>query len=188
MIGSLGIPERRVSPILAIGLAILGFVMLGAARKGSMAAHGATAPGILRAIALAGSMSGPDAPAGRAPLCCDEPTRFGIAMTFVRAMIGMGVGAWVAAPLHWPAASGTHTAGVIFGFGGTALIAASLHVLQRLSHTPRGFRHALVRADRLQSVLRLVGVGSAVGGLVAAFAFALSLLSIPMLRPSGGRR
>ena len=46
----------------------------------------------------------------------------------------------------------------------------------------------LVRADRLQSVLRLVGVGSAVGGLVAAFAFALSLLSIPMLRPSGGRR
>ena len=26
MIGSLGIPERRVSPILAIGLAILGFV------------------------------------------------------------------------------------------------------------------------------------------------------------------
>ena len=36
-----------------------------------------------RAIALAGSMSGPDAPAGQARLCCDEPTRFGIAMTFV---------------------------------------------------------------------------------------------------------
>jgi len=61
------------------------------------------------------------------------------------AVVGMFFGVWVAALLAWPdltfdaawASFGrirpVHTSGVIFGFGGNALIATSLHVLQRTS-------------------------------------------------------
>ena len=63
----------------------------------------------------------------------------------VWAVFGMFVGVWVAWLLAWPdltfdaawASFGrlrpVHTTGVIFGFGGNALIATSFHVLQRTS-------------------------------------------------------
>ena len=43
MIASLSIPERQVGLMLTIGVAILGLVMLGAAKEGPMAVHGAMA-------------------------------------------------------------------------------------------------------------------------------------------------
>src|SRR3546814_5508685 len=61
------------------------------------------------------------------------------------AVVAMATGVWVAALLAWPdltfdaawASFGrlrpVHTTGVIFGFGGNALIATSFHVLQRTS-------------------------------------------------------
>ena len=61
------------------------------------------------------------------------------------AVFGMFIGVWVAAQLAWPdltfdaawASFGrlrpAHTTGVIFGFGGNALIATSFHVVQRTS-------------------------------------------------------
>jgi len=73
----------------------------------------------------------------------DAPTRFGIAMTLIWAIVGMGAGVWVAALMYWPEATPAwpatsygrlrpvHTSSVIFGFGGNALIATSFHVLQR---------------------------------------------------------
>ena len=74
----------------------------------------------------------------------DDPTRFGIVLTMAWAVFGMFFGVWVAALLAWPeltfvdqawASFGrlrpVHTTGIIFGFGGNALIATSLHVLQR---------------------------------------------------------
>ncbi|MBN8553032.1 MAG: cytochrome-c oxidase, cbb3-type subunit I [Caulobacterales bacterium] len=76
----------------------------------------------------------------------DDPTRVGIVLAMIWAVIGMFVGVWVAALLAWPeltfvdqawASFGrlrpVHTSGVIFGFGGNALIATSFHVLQRTS-------------------------------------------------------
>src|SRR5699024_10454722 len=66
-------------------------------------------------------------------------------MTLIWAIIGMAIGVWAAALLYWPEATPavpwtswgrirpTHTAGIIFGFGGNALIATSYHVLQRTS-------------------------------------------------------
>ena len=57
------------------------------------------------------------------------------------------MGVWVAAQLAWPDLAfdaawstfgrmrPTHTTGVIFGFGGNALIATSFHVVQRTSRT-----------------------------------------------------
>ncbi|GGJ40294.1 cytochrome-c oxidase, cbb3-type subunit I [Neoroseomonas lacus] len=147
MIASLSINERQVGLMLTIGVAILGLIMLGAAKEGPMAVHGAMALalGIVLAFSLVGSLFDPDAPGGRAARYYDEPTRFGLMLTLIWGVVAMSVGVWVAALLYWPEATPlwpatsfgrlrpVHTTGVIFGFGGNALIATSLHVLQRTS-------------------------------------------------------
>ncbi len=75
----------------------------------------------------------------------DDPTRVGVLLSLVWGVVGMGMGVWVAALLAWPdlrfegawSSFGRlrpiHTAGVIFGFGGNALIATSFHIMQRTS-------------------------------------------------------
>jgi len=75
----------------------------------------------------------------------DDPTKFGIIIAMLWAILGMFVGDWVAWLLAYPdmtfdaawASFGrlrpVHTTGVIFGFGGNALIATSFHVVQRTS-------------------------------------------------------
>jgi cytochrome c oxidase cbb3-type subunit 1 len=75
----------------------------------------------------------------------DDPTKVGIALTMAWAVFGMFFGVWVASLLAWPDLTfdqawssfgrmrPVHTTGVIFGFGGNALIATSFHVLQRTS-------------------------------------------------------
>ncbi|WP_217639929.1 cbb3-type cytochrome c oxidase subunit I [Palleronia marisminoris] len=76
----------------------------------------------------------------------DDPIKVGIILAMVWTLVRMLFGLWVAYPLAWPdptfdapwASFGrlrpAHTPGVIFGFGGTALIATSFHVMQ---HTGR---------------------------------------------------
>ena len=66
--------------------------------------------------------------------------------SIVWGIIGMGVGALIAAQLYWPALNfdtawlsfgrlrPIHTNGVIFAFGGSALFATSLYVVQRTCH------------------------------------------------------
>lgn len=73
----------------------------------------------------------------------DDPTKVGIFLAMAWAMVGMFMGVWVATLLAFPdltfdAAWSSfgrlrpiHTTGVIFGFGGNALIATSFHVMQR---------------------------------------------------------
>ena len=75
----------------------------------------------------------------------DEPSKWGILIAMVWAVVGMFVGDWVAWLLVNPdltfdaawASFGrlrpVHTSGVIFGFGGNALIATSFYVMQRTS-------------------------------------------------------
>jgi cytochrome c oxidase cbb3-type subunit 1 len=79
----------------------------------------------------------------RATTYYDDPTKVGIILSLCWAVIAMGMGVWVAAQLAWPdlrfdAAWSSfgrirpvHTSGVIFGFGGNALIATSFHIMQR---------------------------------------------------------
>ena len=67
-------------------------------------------------------------------------------MAVVWGVVGMAVGVFIAAQLAWPALNfdlpwtsfgrlrPLHTNGVIFGFGGTALIGTSLYVVQRTCH------------------------------------------------------
>jgi cytochrome c oxidase cbb3-type subunit 1 len=75
----------------------------------------------------------------------DDPIKVGLVLALVWAVIGMIVGDWVAWLLVFPEATfdagwasfgrlrPVHTSGVIFGFGGNALIATSFHVMQRTS-------------------------------------------------------
>ncbi len=107
MIQTLTLSERRNGALLAAGLAVLGLVMAAAAREGAMAVHGgmALALGLWLALALGGALNDPQAPADRLARYYDEPTKFGIYMTLVWAVIGMGVGVWVAALLYWPEAT-----------------------------------------------------------------------------------
>jgi cytochrome c oxidase cbb3-type subunit 1 len=77
----------------------------------------------------------------------DDPIKVGIVLSMAWAVFGMFMGVWIAAQLAWPDLAfdaawstfgrlrPTHTTGVIFGFGGNALIATSFHVVQRTSRT-----------------------------------------------------
>jgi cytochrome c oxidase cbb3-type subunit 1 len=74
--------------------------------------------------------------------------RFGVIMTVFWGCVGFFMGVWVASQLAWPALNfdlpwttfgrlrPVHTSAVIFAFGGTALIATSLYVVQRTCGTP----------------------------------------------------
>ena len=78
----------------------------------------------------------------------DAPIKVGVGLTMAWAIFGMFVGVWVAAQLAWPDLTfhqawssfgrlrPAHTTGVIFGFGGNALITTSYHVVQRTSRAP----------------------------------------------------
>ncbi len=75
----------------------------------------------------------------------DDPTKFGVVVAMIWLVFATFVGDWVAWLLVFPEATfdagwssfgrlrPVHTTGVIFGFGGNALIATSFHVLQRTS-------------------------------------------------------
>ena len=77
----------------------------------------------------------------------DDPVKVGIVLAMIWAVFGMSVGVWLASELAWPALNfetawlsfgrlrPVHTTGVIFGFGGNALIATSFHVMQRTTRT-----------------------------------------------------
>ncbi|MEZ5762721.1 MAG: cytochrome-c oxidase, cbb3-type subunit I [Paracoccaceae bacterium] len=148
MTATLTLSERRIGIGLSTALTLLGLAMAAAARQGPMAVHGAMALalGLALVLLLGGALydhpePGPD----RLRRYYDAPTRFGIGIALIWAVIGMGVGVWVAALMYWPEATPpwpwtsygrlrpVHTSGVIFGFGGNALIATSFWVLQRTS-------------------------------------------------------
>lgn len=146
MTDSLTLEERRIALCLSVAFAFLGLIMAAAAQRGVMALHGgmAIAVGLALAFIVGGSMYSNIEP-GRDRLThyYDAPIKFGIIMTLVWAVVGMGVGVWLAALMFWPEATPlwpatsygrlrpVHTSGVIFGFGGNALIATSFYVLQR---------------------------------------------------------
>ncbi|WP_035026240.1 cytochrome-c oxidase, cbb3-type subunit I [Gemmobacter nectariphilus] len=140
--------ERQAGIGLALALTAMGLVMAATSRHGVMAIHGAMAMalGLALVFKLGGALYDyPEPASDRHNRYYDAPTRFGIAMTLIWSVIGMGVGVWVAALMYWPDATPpwgwtsygrlrpVHTSGVIFGFGGNALIATSFYVVQRTS-------------------------------------------------------
>ncbi|MGE0279154.1 MAG: cytochrome-c oxidase, cbb3-type subunit I [Rhizobiaceae bacterium] len=147
MISSLTVNERQVA-LLTLGLlAIAGLAMAVGGRGEPLGVHGfiVMASAICLAFPMLARLLDPEPLASRLQEYYDDPTRVGIVLTMIWAVVGMAAGVWVAALLAWPdltfdaawASFGrlrpVHTSGVIFGFGGNALIATSFHVLQRTS-------------------------------------------------------
>lgn len=147
MVAGLTHDERRLCLLLLtlIGLGALLLAVPG--RWDPIGVHGLMV--ILLCLSAAAyilpRLSLPEPSENRATSYYDDPIKVGIALTMAWAIFGMFVGVWVAAQLAWPALNfdmawssfgrlrPAHTTGVIFGFGGNALIATSFHVVQRTS-------------------------------------------------------
>ncbi len=139
---------ERTNAMLITGIgALVGLAMAVAGRGDGFGAHGwvVLAFCALLFFIVAGALEAPEPVEDRASAYYDDPTRVGILLALVWAVVGMGMGVWVASLLAWPdlrfdAAWSSfgrlrpvHTSGVIFGFGGNALIATSFHIMQRTS-------------------------------------------------------
>jgi len=145
MIADLTRAERLRAMIILGGLGIVGLAMAIAGRHDPLGIHGwiILAAGLGGFIAVMRGKDAPEPSDERLNEYYDAPTRVGLILTLLWAVVGMAAGFWVAALLAWPeltfdaawASFGrlrpVHTSGVIFGFGGNALIATSFHVLQR---------------------------------------------------------
>lgn len=147
MISGLTASERRIALTITIAVLFGGLLMAAAGHGDPMGMQGwvvilfAAPIGFL----LMQGLDAPEPPEDRFESYYDDPTRAGILISMVWAVIGMAVGLWVASMLAWPnlrfdaawssfgRVRPVHTSGVIFGFGGNALIATSFHVMQRTS-------------------------------------------------------
>jgi cytochrome c oxidase cbb3-type subunit 1 len=145
---------KRLSPaelvgaiFISLGVLLAGIVMAVAGGADPLGIHGvmiALYAGALLLVLFSAS-TGPEPVEEPYPSYYDDPIKVGIVLAMVWAVFGMFMGVWVAAQLAWPDLAfdaawssfgrlrPTHTSGVIFGFGGNALIATSFHVVQRTS-------------------------------------------------------
>ncbi|MCM8730396.1 cytochrome-c oxidase, cbb3-type subunit I [Hephaestia sp. GCM10023244] len=149
MISKLTIGERERGLAILVVLVLVGLAMAvaGAMRSDPMQIHGfivlAYSLGFL--CVLWNGYFAPEPSESRHESYYDDPSKFGVVVAMVWAVFAMFVGDWVAWLLAFPdltfdAAWSTfgrlrpaHTTGIIFGFGGNALIATSFHVMQRTS-------------------------------------------------------
>lgn len=147
MIAQLTKSERQNALVLFLLLAVGGLAMAVVGHDDPLGVHGA----IVMIAALAGIFLvisryyDPEPSLDRLERYYDDPTKVGIVLAMVWAVVGMFVGDWVAWQLAYPDLTfdaawssfgrlrPVHTSGVIFGFGGNALIATSFYVLQRTS-------------------------------------------------------
>ncbi|MBP1883189.1 cytochrome c oxidase cbb3-type subunit 1 [Ensifer mexicanus] len=147
MIRQLTSGERRSAASILVALAIIGLAMAAAGRADTLGVHGAIVflYSLVLLFFILSVIFEPEPEPSRLSQYYDDPSKVGIVLTMIWAIFGMGVGVWVAAQLAWPELAfdaawssfgrlrPAHTTGVIFGFGGNALIATSFHVLQRTS-------------------------------------------------------
>jgi len=147
MVSQLTVSERQLALVILGLLAICGLAMAAGGRGDPMGVQGFVV--LIYAVGFAfvvmAGLYAPEPDEGRLARYYDDPTKFGIVLTMIWAVIGMGFGVWVSSLLAWPNLTfdaawssfgrirPVHTSGVIFGFGGNALIATSFHVLQRTS-------------------------------------------------------
>jgi cytochrome c oxidase cbb3-type subunit 1 len=147
MVSALTLNERQIALMLSLLLAFCGLLLAALGRHDPLEAHGL----IIFLFGLAGAAvvirGYYDAQPGveRLSSYYDDPIKVGVVIAMAWAVFAMFVGVWVAALLAYPeltfdaawASFGrlrpVHTTGVIFGFGGNALIATSFHVMQRTS-------------------------------------------------------
>ncbi|MEI7872176.1 MAG: cytochrome-c oxidase, cbb3-type subunit I [Alphaproteobacteria bacterium] len=147
MIEQLTKNERQLAIVILLAITIWGMAFAGAGQGDPLGAHGflIMAAGIAGIFWVISGYFSPEPPADRSDSYYDDPSRAGILFAMAWAVAGMFVGVWIALLLAYPdftfdaawASFGrlrpVHTSGVIFGFGGNALIATSFYVMQRTS-------------------------------------------------------
>ena len=147
MISQLTLTERKQGLVILLLLALVGLLILIVGRADVIAVHGFIIILFCACIAypLFRSLNRPEPNNERFESYYDDPTKVGILISISWGVIGMAVGDWIAWLMAYPdltfdaawASYGrlrpVHTSGVIFGFGGNALIATSFHVVQRTS-------------------------------------------------------
>lgn len=145
MVAQLTQNERFLGLIILIALGCLGLVMAAVGQHDPIGIHGwlVVVCSVVMIFVLANGYFAPEPSEARLAHYYDDPSKVGVVLAMIWAVIGMLVGDWVAWLLVYPeltfdagwASFGrlrpVHTSGVIFGFGGNALIATSFHVLQR---------------------------------------------------------
>jgi len=147
MMSNLTSPERARAMLITGAGVLIGLTMAVLGRNDPMGAHGWIVLlfcGVLFFI-VADKLYDAEPVEDRSISYYDDPTKVGILLALFWAVVAMGMGVWVASQLAWPdlrfdAAWSSfgrirpvHTSGVIFGFGGNALIATSYHIMQRTS-------------------------------------------------------
>jgi cytochrome c oxidase cbb3-type subunit 1 len=145
MIAQLTGAERRAAMTIFGLIALAGLIMAAVGRHDALGVHGfiVLAFGGALFLLVGRSIYEPEPSPARFASYYDDPTKVGVILALAWAIVGMAMGVWVAAQLAWPelrfdgawSSFGrlrpVHTSGVIFGFGGNALIATSFHVMQR---------------------------------------------------------
>lgn len=147
MISRLTASERRTGLVIVLIGCIVGLAMAALGGHDPMGAQGfivLACFGVLFII-LGSGLYAPEPDPTIFEGYYDDPTKVGVILAMIWAVIGMFMGVWVAWLLAFPDATidaawasfgrirPVHTSGVIFGFGGNALIATSFHVMQRTS-------------------------------------------------------
>ena len=147
MVSTLTSTERQIAIAISTLVSISGIALAAAGRHDPLEIHGfiILVAGLLCAVAVIHSYYESEPKPDRLLSYYDPPIKAGIAVSMAWAVFAMFIGVWVALLLAWPeltfdqpwASFGrlrpVHTTGVIFGFGGNALIATSFHVMQRTS-------------------------------------------------------
>ncbi len=147
MVGQLTVNERKLAFLILILIAVVGLAMAITGADKLFVVHGLiiflSALGTIFLVISGYFLPPPDIE--NVKHYYDDPTRAGIIIAMVWAVFAMFIGDWVAWLLAFPemtfdaawASFGrlrpVHTTGIIFGFGGNALIATSFHVVQRTS-------------------------------------------------------
>ncbi|MGE0774355.1 MAG: cytochrome-c oxidase, cbb3-type subunit I [Sphingomonadaceae bacterium] len=149
MVSGLTVSERQWSMAILVVLAAVGLAMAaaGAGRADPIQAHGFIvllfSLGFL--CVLLNGYFAPEPSETRLESYYDDPSKAGIVIAMAWAVFAMFIGDWVAWLLAFPDLTfdaawssfgrlrPVHTTGIIFGFGGNALIATSFHVMQRTS-------------------------------------------------------
>jgi cytochrome c oxidase cbb3-type subunit 1 len=147
MISTMTITERQIALLISVLVALCGIVLAAAGRHDPIGTHGLLIllAGLGSAFFILRGYYDPEPAPERLSSYFDEPIKAGIVISMVWALVGMFFGDWVAWQLAYPdlrfdgawSSFGRlrpiHTTGIIFGFGGNALIATSFHVMQRTS-------------------------------------------------------
>lgn len=147
MLSQLTRSERKSALAVILLLFGIGFYFALAGRGDPIAIHGwlIVIFCLLLGLGLIRIWKAPEPSVERLKEYYDDPTKVGILLSLGWGVVGMAVGDWIAWMMAYPeftfdaawASFGrlrpVHTSGVIFGFGGNALIATSFHVVQRTS-------------------------------------------------------